>query len=107
MYNGKQRRDIEKSLGLNKLYKKMTKEQQAEMKLRKRQAGKEIHAQNIQAIEQTKEKLMTEWYSKRLQFHSTYLNEEDAKIQADKDYEKRMSIVERKNTAKKIKKQSV
>lgn len=51
MYNHKQRRDMEKNLGLLKEYKNMTEAQKAEVRKKKRAAGEQIHLRNLQESE--------------------------------------------------------
>jgi len=51
MYNHKQRREMEKNLGLLKEYKSMSEAQKAEVRKKKREAGEQIHLRNLQESE--------------------------------------------------------
>ena len=48
MYNRKQRREMEKNLGLFKELHKMTESQKAEVRARKQATGVQIHLKNVQ-----------------------------------------------------------
>lgn len=48
MYNRKQRRKIEKDLGLLKEFKKLSPEAKKEVQKRKREMGNQIHLKNVQ-----------------------------------------------------------
>jgi hypothetical protein len=51
MYNHKQRREMEKNIGLLKEYKNMSEAQKAEVRKKKRAAGEQIHLRNLQESE--------------------------------------------------------
>ena len=51
MYNHKQRRDMEKNLGLLKEYQGMSEKDKAEIRKKKMDAGKQIHLRNTQESE--------------------------------------------------------
>lgn len=51
MYNRKQRRDAERNTGMLKIYQEMSEAEKTEVRLRRRLAGEQIHAQFIQNSE--------------------------------------------------------
>jgi menaquinone-dependent protoporphyrinogen IX oxidase len=51
MYNHKQRREMEKNLGLLKEYHRMNEAEKAEIRKKKREAGNQIHLRNLQEAE--------------------------------------------------------
>lgn len=51
MYNHKQRREMEKNLGLLKEYQSMSESSKAEIRKKKREAGNQIHLRNLQEAE--------------------------------------------------------
>lgn len=51
MYNHKQRREMEKNLGLLKEYRIMSESEKAEIRKKKREAGNQIHLRNLQEAE--------------------------------------------------------
>ena len=51
MYNHKQRREMEKNLGLLKEYRNMSESEKAEIRKKKREAGAQIHLRNLQESE--------------------------------------------------------
>ena len=67
MYNHKQRRDIEKNLGLLKEYKNMTGAQKAEVRKKKRAAGEQIHLKNVQELENQKIQSAADTYASQIQ----------------------------------------
>ncbi len=96
MYNNKQRRALEKQVGLSKLFKKLNDRQKAEVRLRRMKAGKEIHLQNIQAIEQKKQEREAEWYQQRIEFWQKYgLSIEEATLKADEDFARKTARAEK------------
>ena len=66
-YNRRQRREIEKNLGLHKEYQKMTDTEKAEVRKKKRQVGEQIHLQNVQEIENRRLQEEANNYAKQVQ----------------------------------------
>lgn len=67
MYNRKQRRKIEKELGLLKQFKKMSPAEKKEIQKRKREMGREIHLRNQQERYNSQENFAAETSAKILQ----------------------------------------
>lgn len=67
MYNRKQRREMEKQLGLFKEFKKMSESQKAEIRGRKLATGQQIHLQNIQELENQKIQAESDSYARVVQ----------------------------------------
>ena len=67
MYNHRQRREMEKKLGLYKEYSKMGEKEKAEVRRRKREAGEEIHLRNLQEWENQRIQAKSEAYAKQMQ----------------------------------------
>jgi hypothetical protein len=67
MYNRKQRREMEKQLGLFKELKKMSESQKAEIRNRKNATGQQIHLQNIQELENQKVQAEADSYARVVQ----------------------------------------
>jgi hypothetical protein len=67
MYNRKQRREMEKSLGLFKELHKMSESQKAEVRARKQAAGQQIHLKNIQELENQKMNAESDSYARVVQ----------------------------------------
>jgi hypothetical protein len=87
MYNRKQRRDMERQLGLFKSFKKMPKSQQEEIRKRRAETGKQIHLQNQQAREQYEMEFENEQYQKRISFWERMgLTRDDATKKTDEEY---------------------
>lgn len=83
MYNHKQRREMEKSLGFHKEYQKMNEADKAEVRKKKRETGEQIHLRNLQ-----------EWENQRLASEA----ESEAKqlqtwIEGGKTYEEAAAII--------------
>ena len=83
MYNHKQRREMEKSLGLYKEYKNMSEAQKAEVRKKKREAGEQIHLRNLQEWENQRIQAEAEAEAKQLQ----------AWMDGGKTYEEASSII--------------
>lgn len=102
MYNRKQRRKIEKELGLLKDLKKMSPAERKEVQKRKREMGREIHLRNTQERYNTLEQFAAENSAKMLQnLIAMGKSEEDAQkelaiIQA-KHEEREARIAQKKN----------
>ena len=69
MYNRRQRRELEKKVGLQKTYTDMNAEQKAEVRKRRMETGKQIHLQNVQAREQYEQAFEAEQYQKKIAFY--------------------------------------
>lgn len=67
MYNHKQRREMEKNLGLLKEYKNMSAEQKAAVRKKKREAGEQIHLRNLQESENSRLQAEAEAEARTLQ----------------------------------------
>ena len=67
MYNRKQRRKIEKELGLLKEFKKLSPEGKKEVQKRKRDAGIQIHLKNVQERNHNLEMASAEREAKMIQ----------------------------------------
>ena len=67
MYNRKQRREMEKNLGLFKELHKMTESQKAEVRARKQATGVQIHLQNVQELENQKIQAEADSYGRVVQ----------------------------------------
>jgi|688.fasta_scaffold895967_2 hypothetical protein len=67
MYNRKQRREMEKQLGLFKELKKMSESQKTEIRNRKNATGQQIHLQNIQELENQKVQAEADSYARVVQ----------------------------------------
>jgi len=67
MYNRKQRREMEKQLGLFKEFNKMSESQKAEIRSRKNATGQQIHLQNIQELENQKMQAESDSYARVVQ----------------------------------------
>jgi hypothetical protein len=102
MYNRKQRRKIEKELGLLKDLKKMSPAERKEVQKRKREMGREIHLRNTQERYHALEQSAAENSAKMLQnLIASGTSEEDAQkmlasIQA-KHEEREARIAQKKN----------
>ena len=67
MYNRKQRRDMEKKLGLYTQYQQMSETKKAEVRKKRIAAGKQIHLNNMQTVEDQRENNRSERFAKALQ----------------------------------------
>ncbi len=67
MYNRKQRREIEKNMGLLSTFSKLSQKQKFEISHRKIEAGKQIHLKNIQELENQRINQEADAYAKQLQ----------------------------------------
>ena len=67
MYNRRQRREMEKKMGLLDTFSKLTPKEKAEISRRKAEAGKQIHLKNIQELENQRIQQEAESYAKQLQ----------------------------------------
>ena len=67
MYNHKQRKDIEKALGLHKEYQKMSSKDKAALRKRRAEVGKEIQLRNQQELENSLIQQEAERYARQLQ----------------------------------------
>jgi hypothetical protein len=88
MYNRKQRREMEKNLGLMKEYAMMSPEKKAEVRKRRMETGKQIHLQNVQAREQYEQEQEILRYQKRIEFCQEVYKEtaEEATKRVDEEY---------------------
>lgn len=87
MYNRKQRRELEKKVGLMKTYQKMSDKDKAEVRKRRMASGKEIHLQNVQAREQYEQAFEAELYQKKItSFQETGMTNEEATAHVDQLY---------------------
>lgn len=88
MYNHRQRREMEKKLGLYKEYAKMSESEKAEVRRRKREAGEEIHLRNLQDWENQRVQAEAEKYAKQVQgWVESGKPLEEAEAIAKKNYE--------------------
>ena len=84
MYNRKQRRELEKTAGLQKIYQSMSEADKAELRKRRAASGRQIHLQNVQAREQYEIEQETLRYTKMIErFQSEGMNDVDATAAAD------------------------
>ena len=84
MYNRKQRRELEKKVGLLKTYQNMSEKDKAELRKRRAASGKQIQLQNQQAREQYEIEFETLRYQKMLvRFQDEGMSDEDATKAAD------------------------
>lgn len=84
MYNRKQRRELEKKTGLQKIYQNMSDANKAELRKRRAASGKEIHLQNVQAREQYEIEQETLRYTKMVErFQSEGMSDDEATAAAD------------------------
>ncbi len=84
MYNRKQRRELEKKVGLLKTYQNMSEKDKAELRKRRAASGQQIHLQNQQAREQYEIEQEALRYQKMLvRFQEEGLSDEDATKAAD------------------------
>jgi hypothetical protein len=67
MNNHKERRELEKKLGLLKKFKNMSFEQQEDIRQRKIAAGKQIHLNNVQELENRNVQVEADAYAANLQ----------------------------------------
>jgi hypothetical protein len=67
MYNRKQRRDMEKRVGLYRQYSQMSETQKAEVRRKRIMAGKQIHLNNVQKVEEALDNARSERFAKALQ----------------------------------------
>lgn len=87
-YNHKQRRELEKNLGLFKEYKKMSEAEKAEVRRKKRLAGEQIHLRNVQEIENRRIQQEAEIYAKQIQnWIESGKTPEEAEAIVKKNYE--------------------
>lgn len=97
MYNRKQRREMEKKLGLMKEYAKMSDAQKAEVRKRRMETGKQIHLQNVQAREQYEQEQETKRYQQRIAFYQSLgKTDEEATAAVDAEYERDNQKFEKK-----------
>lgn len=101
MYNHRQRREMEKQLGLYKEFSKMSSKEKGEIRRRKTEVGKEIHLRNLQEWENQRIKQESEAYAKQIQgFISSGKTPEEAEAIIKKNYEleekRRQDIAARK-----------
>ena len=88
MNNHKERRELEKKLGLLKKFKNMSFEQQEEIRQRKIAAGKQIHLNNVQEAENRSAQAEAEAYAANLQmWMSSGMTYEEADAMAKKNGE--------------------
>lgn len=83
MYNHKQRREMEKQLGLLKSYQKMSEREKAEVREKKRRAGEQIHLRNLQEAENQRSQAEADNEAKQIQ----------SWVDAGKTYEEAEAIV--------------
>jgi len=87
MYNRKQRRDMEKKLGLFKQFALLPKDKQEEIRERRAATGKQIHLQNQQSREQYEQEYETKKYQQRIDFwKNAGLGDEEAVSKTDEEY---------------------
>jgi len=100
MYNRKQRREMEKQLGLFKEFNKMSESQKAEIRSRKNATGQQIHLKNIQELENAKVQAESDNYAKVVQSlmdsgKTLEQAEEIAKRNIEIEDNRRMKLAER------------
>jgi hypothetical protein len=87
MYNRKQRREMEKRLGLLKEFANMPESKKAEVRERRAATGKQIHLQNVQAREQYEQEWEAQQYQKRIAFwESAGMTNEEATAKTEEEY---------------------
>lgn len=87
MYNRKQRRDMERKLGLFRETSKMSKSQRDDIKFNKKRAGEQIHLNNIQ-----------EWENQRMKDEAdSYANHLQSLMESGKTYEEADAILKKNN----------
>ena len=87
-YNHKQRRELEKNLGLLKKYKNMSFEQQEDIRQRKIAAGKQIHLNNVQEAENRGAQAEADAYAANVQmWMNSGMTYEEADAMAKKNSE--------------------
>jgi hypothetical protein len=102
MYNRKQRRELEKSAGLQKIYQNMSEADKAELRKRRAASGKQIHLQNVQAREQYEIEQETLRYTRMIErYQSDGMTDEEATAAADAQLKIEQDRWEKKH-AKKI-----
>ena len=102
-YNHRQRRKMEKDLGLLAEFKKLSEAEKAEVRRRKREAGIQIHLRNVQEMENQKIQAEAESYAKRIQsWIEGGKTPEEAEAIVKKNYE----IAEMKRAKKEAKKEA-
>jgi hypothetical protein len=95
-YNHKQRRDLEKTLGLLKKYKSMSFEEQEEVRQRKLAAGKQIHLNNVQENENRAVQTESDAYANAVQsWMKEGMTYEEADAMARKNVEVREKRLEK------------
>jgi hypothetical protein len=67
MYNHRQRRDMEKKLGLLDEFQRMTEAEKNAVRKRKIEAGKQIHLKNVQELENQKIQSAADTYARQIQ----------------------------------------
>lgn len=67
MYNRKERRNMEKKLGLHKKYQDMSEANKADVRKKKRETGDQIHLQNLQENENRISQSDTANYAQQIQ----------------------------------------
>jgi len=67
MYNRKERREMEKKLGLHKKYQDMSESNKAEVRKKKRETGDQIHLQNLQENENRISQAESTVYAQQIQ----------------------------------------
>lgn len=96
MYNRKQRRELEKSSGLLKEYQKMSHEDKAKIRERRRLAGQQIHLQNVQEAENAAREREAESEAKLFQsLTENGMSEEQAKGILERNQKVRAERAER------------
>ena len=93
MNNHKERRELEKKLGLLKKFKNMSFEQQEEIRQRKIAAGKQIHLNNVQELENRNVQIEAEAYASNLQM---WMNSGMTYEEADEMAKKNGEVKERR-----------
>jgi uncharacterized protein YpmB len=80
MYNRKNRRETEKQLGFIQDYQNMTEAEKAEVRQRRREAGRQIHLQNSQNVENARITAEADKEAKLIQsFMDSGMDEAEAK----------------------------
>jgi hypothetical protein len=101
MYNRKQRRELEKKVGLLKTYQNMSEKDKAELRKRRAASGKQIHLQNQQAREQYEMEQEVLRYQRMLvRFQDEGMSDEDATKAADALLKQEQDKAEKKHLKK-------
>jgi len=87
MYNRKQRREAERNTGMLKIYQEMSEAEKSEVRLRRKLAGEQIHAQFIQNSENARLEAAANYDAEIInRYIASGMTEEDAKRIVENNY---------------------